>query len=292
MPYSMTGFARSEYKCEWGTISCELKSVNHRYLDIYFRMPENLREFELQLRNQIKNRVSRGKFECNLQLQTQLDKSADTASNNGFDADAAESIIQAAESIAAKMQNPAAIDPLDILRMPGVIANTDVDSEELKAAVEAALTQALDQHADMRLREGNEMARVIAQRIDSIGEQVELVKKIIPDIREALKQRLLDKLDQLDIETNPERLEQELVLQAQRMDVDEEIDRLETHMTEVQRTLELNKPVGRRLDFLMQELNREANTLGSKSQAVESTNVSIELKVLIEQMREQIQNIE
>jgi len=292
MPYSMTGFARSEYKCDWGTVSCELKSVNHRYLDMYFRMPENLREFELQLRNRIKSKVSRGKLECNIQLQIQTDKECDKDSGQGFDANAAASVIQAAEAIASNIQNPAAINPLDVLRMPGVASNTAIDSEELKKAVETVLEQALEQHAAMRLREGAEMARVVAQRVDSIGEQVNLVRKIIPEIRETLKQRLLDKLAQLDIETNPDRLEQELVLQAQRMDIDEEIDRLETHMTEVRRTLDQDKPVGRRLDFLMQELNREANTLGSKSQAVESTNVSIELKVLIEQMREQIQNIE
>ena len=288
MPYSMTGSARSEVKCNWGAINCELKSVNHRYLDMYFRMPENLREHELSLRNQIKSRVSRGKLECNIQLQTQVDADSD----QGFDAGAAESIIKVAEAIATKIQAPAAINPLDILRMPGVITNTAVDPEELKAALETALTEALDQHAAVRLREGAEMARVVAQRVDSIGEQVNLARKVVPEIRQALEKRLRDKLAQLDIETNPERLEQELVLQAQRLDIDEEIDRLETHMSEVKRTLEQDKPIGRRLDFLMQELNREANTLGSKSQALESTHVAIELKVLIEQMREQIQNIE
>lgn len=288
MPYSMTGFARSEHKCEWGTISCELKSVNHRYLDIYFRMPESLREFEHLLRHQIKSRVSRGKVECALQLQIVSDKSK----SSGFDQEAAKAVIQAAEAISSQIQNPAAIDPLEVLRMPGVATSADIDSDALKTAVETALGQALEQHAAMRLREGNEMARVVDERIDSIGEQVSLVKRIVPEIRENLKQRLLDKLEQLDIEASPERLEQELVMQAQRMDVDEEIDRLETHMAEVRRTLTQDKPIGRRLDFLMQELNREANTLGSKSQAVESTNVSVELKVLIEQMREQIQNIE
>ena len=292
MPHSMTGFARSEFKSDWGTVSCELKSVNHRYLDIYFRMPENLREFELQLRDQIKSQVSRGKFECTIQLQTQAGNETGTGSNQGFDMEVAEPIILAAEAIALKIQKPAAIDPLEILKMPGVTTHTTIDSENLKAAVGSALTRALERHAAMRLREGKEMARIVTQRIDAIGEQVEWVKKIVPDIREALKQRLLDKLDQLDLKTNPERLEQELVLQAQRMDIDEEIDRLETHINEVRRTLERDEPIGRRLDFLMQELNREANTLGSKSQAVESSNVSVELKVLIEQMREQIQNIE
>lgn len=288
MPYSMTGFARTEHKCDWGSIICELKSVNHRYLDVYFRMPESLREFEHELRHQIKARVSRGKLECSLQLQIAEGNHHD----QGFDESAAMAVITAAEAIASKIQNPAPIDPLEVLRMPGVATRVDIDTDSLKAAVDTALQQALEQHAAMRLREGNEMARVVDERIDSIGEQVSLVKQIVPEIRESLKQRLLDKLEQLDIEINPERLEQELVIQAQRMDVDEEIDRLETHMTEVRRTLKQDKSIGRRLDFLMQELNREANTLGSKSQAVESTNVSVELKVLIEQMREQIQNIE
>lgn len=288
MPYSMTGFARSEHKCEWGTISCELKSVNHRYLDIYFRMPESLREFELEVRNQIKNAVSRGKFECNLQLKVDLESIQD----KGFDEETVDSIIKSAEAISAKLQNPMPIDPLQILGMPGVSSSSELESEDLGKAAKSAVASALEQHAAMRLREGNEMARVVNQRIDAIGEQVDIVKTAIPEIREALKQRLLDRLEQLDIEVDPERLEQELVFQAQRMDVDEEIDRLEAHMAEVRKTLKEDKPIGRRLDFLMQELNREANTLGSKSQAIESTNVSVELKVLIEQMREQIQNIE
>ena len=295
MPYSMTGFARSEHKSNWGTLSCELKSVNHRYLDIYCRLPETLREFEIALRSQIKNRISRGKLECNIQLQTQMggktDSSNDSA-NQGFDLDAAKSLIQAAESIAGHIKTPAQIDPLEILRSPGVITQTAIDPEELKTALESVLKDALDQHAQMRLREGSEMARVVEQRVDAIGEQVELVKKVVPDIREALKKKFFDRIEQLDLEVDPERLEQELVIQAQKMDVDEEIDRLEAHMNEVRLTLQQDKPIGRRLDFLMQELNREANTLGSKSQGIDSTNISIELKVLIEQMREQIQNID
>lgn len=288
MPYSMTGFARSEYKCDWGTLSCELKSVNHRYLDIYCRLPENLREFEISLRNQIKDRISRGKIECNIQLQTQAGENAD----QGVNIDAAKMIIGASEAISELIKNPAPIDPLEIFRMPGVTTHTTIDPEELKTALIAVVKDALDQQAQMRLREGTEMARVVEQRVESIGEQVELVKKVIPSIRETLRKKFFDRIEQLDLEVDPERLEQELIIQVQKMDVDEEIDRLEAHMNEVRLTLKQNKPIGRRLDFLMQELNREANTLGSKSQGIESTNVSIELKVLIEQMREQIQNIE
>jgi len=288
MPYSMTGFARSEHKSDWGSICCEVKSVNHRFLDIYFRMPDSLREFELDIRNLIKASVSRGKIECSIQVQINPGHSR----GKSYDAEAAKTVIEAAEAIATQINSPAAINPLDILRMPGVSSSIEVESQELFETARAALSQALEQHRQMRLREGNEMARLVEQRIDSIAEQVSIVKAVLPEIREALKQRLLDRLDQLKVDTDADRLEQELVYQAQRIDVDEEIDRLETHMQEVRNTLKEDQPIGRRLDFLMQELNREANTLGSKSQAVESTNVSIELKVLIEQMREQIQNIE
>lgn len=288
MPYSMTGFARSEYKSDWGSICCEVKSVNHRFLDIYFRMPDSLREFELDLRNQIKGSVSRGKIECSIQVQINPGHSR----GKSYDAEAANAVIEAAEAIARQIDSPAAINPLDVLRMPGVSSSVEVESQELFSAAKAALNQALEQHRQMRLREGNEMSRLVEQRIDAIAGQVSIVKTVLPEIRKALKQRLLDRLDQLNVETDADRLEQELVYQAQRIDVDEEIDRLETHMQEVRNTLKEDQPIGRRLDFLMQELNREANTLGSKSQAVESTNVSIELKVLIEQMREQIQNIE
>ncbi|MFX4227318.1 MAG: YicC/YloC family endoribonuclease [Porticoccaceae bacterium] len=288
MPYSMTGFARSEHKSDWGSICCEVKSVNHRFLDIYFRMPDSLREFELDLRNLIKGSVSRGKIECSIQVQINPGHSR----GKSYDAEAANAVIEAAEAIARQIDSPAAINPLDVLRMPGVSSSVEVESQELFSAAKAALNQALEQHRQMRLREGNEMSRLVEQRIDAIAGQVSIVKTVLPEIRKALKQRLLDRLDQLNVETDADRLEQELVYQAQRIDVDEEIDRLETHMQEVRNTLKEDQPIGRRLDFLMQELNREANTLGSKSQAVESTNVSIELKVLIEQMREQIQNIE
>lgn len=288
MPYSMTGFARSEHKSDWSSICCEVKSVNHRFLDIYFRMPDSLREFELDIRNLIKGYVSRGKIECSIQVQINPGHSR----GNSYNAEAASAVIDAAEAIARQIDSPAAINPLDVLRMPGVSSSVEVEAQELFEAAKAALSQALEQHRQMRLREGNEMARLVEQRIDSIAGQVSIVRTVLPEIRNALKQRLLDRLDQLKIETDADRLEQELVYQAQRIDVDEEIDRLETHMQEVRNTLKEDQPIGRRLDFLMQELNREANTLGSKSQAVESTNVSIELKVLIEQMREQIQNIE
>ena len=251
-------------------------------------MPDSLREFELDIRNLIKGYVSRGKIECSIQVQINPGHSR----GSSYNAEAASAVIDAAEAIARQIDSPAAINPLYVLRMPGVSSSVEVEAQELFEAAKAALSQALGQHRQMRLREGNEMARLVEQRIDSIAGQVSIVRTVLPEIRNALKQRLLDRLEQLKVETDSDRLEQELVYQVQRIDVDEEIDRLETHMQEVRNTLKEDQPIGRRLDFLMQELNREANTLGSKSQAVESTNVSIELKVLIEQMREQIQNIE
>ncbi len=288
MPQSMTGFARSEYRCDWGTLSCEIKSVNHRYLDIYFRLPETLRDAELDLRQQIKSRISRGKCECSFKIQTNLD----TGNRQVYDEAGADAVIAAAESVAQKLRNPAPINPIEILNMPGVSLDGDLDPEQLRAAATSVLAQALDQHAGMRQREGAEMAQAIVSRINSMDEQIALVKQVLPGIRQALHQRLRDRIEQLDIELEQGRLEQELVIQAQKMDVAEEVDRLESHLAEVRRTVSEDTPVGRRLDFLMQELNREANTLASKSQAVESTNVAVELKVLIEQMREQIQNLE
>ena len=288
MPLSMTGFARSEIKTSWGAVCCELKSVNHRYLDTTFRLPDNLRELEPDLRRQIKESVSRGKLECSIQPQV----SSLAQTGEGFNREAAESLSRAAEGISQMLDNPAPINPLEILKMPGVIADAKISTEELHAGALTALTNALDSHRDMRKREGAEMQRVITIRLNAISEQIDIIKSVLPDIRSALEQRLHKRLQQLEVAADPDRLEQELVLQAQRMDVDEEIDRLESHIVEVRRCLDQDKPVGRRLDFLMQELNREANTLASKSQAVESTNVAVELKVLIEQMREQVQNLE
>ena len=290
MPNSMTGFARCETKESWGTITCELKSVNHRFLDLYFRLPETLRELEIEFRQNMKNALARGKVECNFQLQL---NDAQT-SRLVLDTNAAEHVLVACGKIAAASHNVAVspINPMDVLHYPGVLSNNTPESENIHNAAHKTLAATLSSLNDIRRREGDDMAAVIGHRVDAMYEQLDIVKAAFPAIKAGLEARLRDRLAALSIETNPDRVEQELVFLAQKMDIDEELDRLATHLSEIRRVLAADEPIGRRLDFLMQELNREANTLASKSQGIASTNVSIEMKVLIEQMREQIQNIE
>ena len=288
MPQSMTGFSRVETQTEWGTLSCELRSVNHRFLDLHFRLPEQLRELEFDIRQQLKRQLNRGKIDCSIYLQ--INKTQQQLTN--IDRQACQLYIDAAQQIASMLDTPQAINPLEILSSPGVLPPSEIDSDELQAITKATLNSAINKMIEIRAREGEELKSMVQQRIDGIRQQVDIVANAIPDIRQALEARLRERLESLDLAVNPERLEQELVIQGQKMDVDEEIDRLRAHLTEVEHTINSNKPIGRRLDFLMQELNREANTLGSKSQSITSTNVAVEIKVMIEQMREQIQNIE
>lgn len=288
MPNSMTGFARAEVKEEWGTVTCELKTVNHRFLDMYFRLPESLRAAESDFRNHIKSALTRGKLECSFQVQTTSTEL--TAAT--IDLDAAKIISSKCDEIAAQMKSFAPVSPLEIMQMPGVALTQSTENEKIAVAANAALIDALEKLSAIRAREGSDMADVISRRVDAMFTQLSDVTEALPQIRTQLEQRLRDRLAELQLDAQSERVEQEVVLLAQKMDVDEETDRLKTHLEEINRVLKSDKPIGRRLDFLMQELNREANTLASKSQAVESTNVAVEMKVLIEQMREQIQNIE
>lgn len=288
MPNSMTAFAQGELKDSAGTLRCELRAVNHRYLDIGMQLPESLKPAEHALRELLRSRLQRGKvtlvmgFELQQSLQSQV----------AIDDAMAKAYIDAANRIAAHIETPASIDPMDILRSPGVLTASQQTPEDIEAkAVELAGT-VLESFIDNRLREGQALADLILERVQTIAEQVDQIEKVIPEIRAALDQKLRKKLDELKAETNADRLEQELVYQAQRMDVDEEIDRLRTHLQEMKMQLGKSEPIGRRLDFLAQELNREANTLASKSQGVASSQGAIEIKVCIEQIREQIQNIE
>ena len=288
MPKSMTGFARAEIKEDWGTITCELKSVNHRFLDIYFRLPEKLRPLEIEFRSQIKAALSRGKVDCSFQLQIISGQD----STLSIDSEKAREVIAACETLAAKMTTAAPLNPLEVLAFDGIMNTSELDTDQIKSAAEKALKEALITLNEIRLREGNEMAAIVGLRVDGMREQIADLTKFIPQIKEALEARLKNRFEELKVDVDPERIEQELVLMAQKMDIDEEIDRLNTHLDEIARTLKSKEPIGRRLDFLMQELNREANTVASKSQSIQSTNASVEMKVLIEQMREQIQNIE
>lgn len=288
MPHSMTGFARTESKHSWGTLTWELRSVNHRYLEMQFRLPEEFREIEPKLREANRKYLQRGKIEASLYIQFEQQEQA----NIGLDEERIRQISQACSQISKQVANCNTVNPLDILRWPGVQTTQEHDRDTLHDAALELFHQALGLIAEHREREGTELAKFIEQRLTAIAEQVAMIRDLLPTILQQQREKMQAKIAALQVELEPERLEQEIVLMSQKADVDEELDRLDAHIIEVRLALGQNKPSGRRLDFLMQELNREANTLSSKSVVSETTQAAVELKVLIEQMREQIQNIE
>ncbi len=289
MPRSMTGFARREAKLPWGTAVWEIRSVNHRYLEPSFRLPEDFREIEPALRDAMRKALQRGKVEASLSIQWEQAGESEL----GLNLDKVAQLTKAAQQINGLLGEIAApVNALDILRWPGVIQKQELDREALQADVLKLFDSALDGLIEHRSREGAELEQLILQRLDGVSAQVVTVRARMPEILAAQREKLQTKLANLQIELDPERLEQEVVLLAQKADVDEELDRLDTHVLEVKRSLKQTDSLGRRLDFLMQELNREANTLSSKSIVSDTTQAAVELKVLIEQMREQVQNIE
>lgn len=287
MARSMTSFARSTAYHEWGSITCEIRSVNHRFLEVNFRLPETLREIEMSLREKVRNKLSRGKIDCIFQLTFHTDDSVVHA-----DLELAKKYIYAAQKIASEIDQPALISPLEVMKWPGILKDEDIDIESVKSAAHDIFVEASDDLIRGREREGEKLSQMIEQRLVGIGEQTSVIRKYLPTILASQRNRLNEKLSDFVAKMDTDRLEQEMVIIANRLDVDEELDRLETHLIEIRRVLKSDDSIGRRLDFLMQELNREANTLGSKSISSITTNASVELKVLIEQMREQIQNIE
>jgi uncharacterized protein (TIGR00255 family) len=291
MPCSMTGFARQERQCPWGTLVWEVRSVNHRYLEPHFRIPDSLRELEPQLRDAMRKQLSRGKVEASFHLQ--LNNVSDEE-NSSLDVNMplVQQLTQAIEKVELQMATSSAVSALDILAWPGVIAERQLDKDALLEEALSLFNLALSNLIEHRLREGEELKSLIEQRLQGVNEQVTLVRGKLPGILQAQRERLQEKLESVKAELDQDRLEQEMVILAQKADVDEELDRLNTHVTEVERTLKQKGSIGRRLDFLMQELNREANTLSSKSIVSDTTQAAVELKVLIEQMREQVQNIE
>ncbi len=287
MTQSMTAFARVEQSTQLGTLSWEVRSVNHRYLEPGIRLPDILRELEPVVRDLLRQQISRGKIECTLKYEP-----ASHQQGLELNLSYAKQLIQSAEQLAALMQKAAPLDPLELLRWPEVIASQNQDNKELLTQASALFKQALQQLKSHRAREGAELARLIEQRLAQIHEEVETLGAAVPQMLEAQRQKILARCAELAMEPDPQRLEQELVMLAQRSDVAEELDRIKTHLQEVRHTLGSKGAIGRRLDFLMQELNREANTLGSKAIDVRTTQASVNIKVLIEQMREQIQNLE
>jgi uncharacterized protein (TIGR00255 family) len=285
---SMTAFARREVDTETGTLSWEIRSLNHRYLEPGLRLPEELRAAEAAVRERLCKRLARGKVECACRYRPLATGAVPVDINT----DNLARLLVACEKVAAEIPEPAPLDPLDILRWPGVLQEHVVDTEPLVSSALTLLDMTLDDLVASREREGEQIAGLLRQRCDAMSELLARARELLPEIRAALRTRLEMRLAELDIPADPGRLEQELILQLQKVDVDEEMDRLQNHIDEVRRVLERREPVGRRLDFLMQELNREANTLGSKSVSSDTTGISVELKVLIEQMREQVQNVE
>jgi len=287
MIHSMTAFARAEQAGANGTLSWELRSVNHRYLEPHLRLPESFRDLEGAVREALRNGLSRGKVECTLRFS---DDNAGKALQ--VDLERAAQLIAAAESVAGLIKQPAALNPLEVLGWPGVLVADAADPQALNQSALALFSQALNELKQSREREGSELAKLLNERLDSILEQVVALRELVPQMLAGQRQKILDRCAEMQAELDPQRLEQELVILAQKSDVAEELDRLSTHVSEVRRVLKTGGQAGRRLDFLMQELNREANTLGSKAFDTRSTQAAVNLKVLIEQMREQVQNIE
>ena len=285
---SMTAFARQEADTELGSLVWELRSLNHRYLELGLRLPEELRAMEAAVRERVNSRLGRGKVECSCRFRPATGGVAPV----DVDQDNLARVLAACEDVSSRLSQTVPLSPLELLRWPGVVREQTVDAGPLIQAALASLDKALDELLLSREREGEGIKQLLLQRCDDMGALVGRARSILPEIREALREKLRNRLADLDVDVDPGRFEQELVMQLQKVDVDEEMDRLEGHLGEVRRVLERNEPVGRRLDFLMQELNREANTLGSKSVATDTSNISVELKVLIEQMREQVQNVE
>lgn len=284
---SMTAYARREVKGEWGSASWELRSVNQRYLETYIRMPEQFRSLEAVTRERIRARLTRGKIECNLRFEP--DARAQTALM--LNERLAKQLVDAANWV--KIQSDEGeINPVDILRWPGVMSAQEQDLDAIAVEIIAGLEGALDDFILARETEGQALKSLIEQRLEGVSGEVAKVRQHMPEIVKWQRERLTAKLEDANIQLENNRLEQELVLMAQRIDVSEELDRLEAHIKETYNILKKKEAVGRRLDFMMQEFNRESNTLASKSINADVTNSAIELKVLIEQMREQIQNIE
>jgi uncharacterized protein (TIGR00255 family) len=284
----MTAYAGNEARIGDSTLNCELRSVNHRYCDITIKLPDHLRFIEADLRSLIAAKINRGKIECSLSVK----KQPKDAQHFNININAVIALLAATDQIEEQMQASLSFSALDVLAFPGIQQEPTTDKTHLNEEITHLVKQALTQFLEVREREGAQLKVLIEERCIKMQGFVALASKRMPEVLLLIRNKLTDRITELVVQPDFDRLEQELVFLAQKLDITEELDRLDTHVTEVLRVLKEKDPVGRRLDFLMQELNREANTLGSKSTDKEMTQIAIELKVLIEQMREQIQNIE
>ncbi|NLG75118.1 MAG: YicC family protein [Xanthomonadaceae bacterium] len=285
---SMTGFARRERQGPWGTLTCEMRTVNHRYLEITVRLPEELRTLDNEIRQAISSSLRRGKVDANIYLKP----AADTQRALELDTRLLDELAARIEEVRERLKETAPISPVELLRWPGIVREAELDLAPVTAAALELTREALTELNEMRLREGQRIRELLLARCATMRAQTRAVKVRLPEVSQRVRDRIKERISQLGLTPDSERLEQELVLYAHKMDVDEELDRLAGHLDEVEAALASSEPAGRRLDFLMQELNREANTLSSKSQDAETTKAAVDMKVAIEQMREQVQNVE
>ena len=285
---SMTGFARRERQGPWGTLVCELRTVNHRYLETSLRLPEELKALDNEVRQAIAGALRRGKVDANVYLKS----AAGTQRSLDIDTQLLDQLVARVDQVRGQLKYPAPVSPIELLRWPGVVREAEVDVRPVLTAALELLREALNELNETRLREGQRIREMLMTRCLTMRAQVEAVRLRLPEVSKRMRDRIVERITQLGATIDPERLEQELVLYANKMDVDEELDRLGAHLDEVTSVLGSPEPAGRRLDFLMQELNREANTLSSKSQDSETTRAAVDMKVMIEQMREQVQNVE
>jgi len=286
---SMTGFARRERQGPWGTLTCELRSVNHRYLELSLRLPDDLRGLENDGRQLLSAALRRGKVDAGLYLRGAPAGAAAIEINQAL----VEQVVAGATAVCTVAGNAAGtVNPLDVLRWPGVIRDSERDITPIVAAAMDLLRETAADLNDARAREGARIRDMLVQRCDALRDSVATVRARLPEVAARIRARVLERVAQLGTAVDAERLEQEIALLAYKMDVEEELDRLGSHIAETLQVLDSREPSGRRLDFLMQEFNREANTLSSKSQDTETTRAAVDMKVLIEQMREQVQNVE
>lgn len=285
---SMTGFARETVATEFGVLSIELRSINHRYLETYFKLPEILRPFEVNLRDLAQNQIKRGKVEIMFRLESSGTESEELVFND----DLAKKVIKLYRHANELLGTSNALSPSELMRFPNMLIATTPDPEQLEAITLKTFNTALKSLVQNRQSEGSRINAVIEDRLTKIEALTKEAQRLRPEAIQRLRDKLNQRLEEFKIEVDSQRLEQELVFAIQKLDIDEEIDRLASHVAAMREALQRNDAIGRRLDFLTQEFNREANTLGSKSQDAQLTAIAVELKVLIEQIREQIQNIE
>jgi len=285
---SMTGFARSDTELDAGTLSWEVRSVNHRYLETNFRLPEGFRHLEPELRSLVGSKLKRGKVDASLNFHARDDAAPALSLNTEL----AKALIEKSQAIGDLMDESVKVNPVAIMRWPGVLQEEKLNTEALSDPATKLLGEALDELSASRASEGRRIIDMIEERLQQILDIVDTVSARLPEVLEASRNRMRERAETLEQKIDEERLEQELLILAQKQDVAEELDRLQAHVAEIREALVGEQPVGRRLDFLMQELNREANTLGSKSADATTSKCAVDLKVLIEQMREQVQNVE